>query len=284
MVRYSEFDSNSHIYFVTGHAIDIAMANPATAHGWFGMFYHDETNMMKHHGRSFAKGDKIKCSWMQLGISMLSPITSASQLVTLADYVQTAAGCTVVRGQRATDSPAVLSVAVDDQSTAEITATQYAADQHMMLPLRITGLCGNWTAGLFQTQGWTQGHYTNGTGYSALGIDMDGAAHVPLYTGRGDAHVTAGHPVIALDRAGKPLHEVFVQLTHIDVDNVTLVNSWHVSVNNPTQRDLEVQLRSSFGLPDLQLSDKLFTVRAGELLDVLPAAVGDGVVTSTETA
>jgi hypothetical protein len=32
-----------------------------------------------------------------------------------------------------------------------------------------------------------------------------------------------------------------------------------------------LQLRSSFGLPGLQLSEKKFTVRAGELLDVLPA-------------
>jgi hypothetical protein len=203
LARYSAFDSNSHIYFITGDAIDLSLANPATAHGWFGMSFHDGTNTMKHHGRSFKSGDKIKSSWVQLGISMLTQISAETKLVQLAQYVQTASGCMVVRGQRATDSPGLLEVAVDHDYAAEITATQYKADQHMMLPLRVTGLCPNWTAGLFQRMGWTQGHYTNGTGYSALGLDASADAHVPLYTGRGAAHIIAGHPVIAVDESGK---------------------------------------------------------------------------------
>ena len=177
-----------------------------------------------------------RCVPHQLGISLLTPISSTIQLVKLAEYVQTASGCKVVRGERATDSPGLLEVAVDNEYAMEVTAIQYKADQHMMLPLRVTGLCANWTAGLFQLElGWTQGHYTNGTGYSALGIDADGAAHVPLYTGRGAALIVAGHPVIAVGESGKLLCEVFVQLTHVDVANTTLMtNSWHVYINNPT--------------------------------------------------
>eukprot|EP01048_Picozoa_sp_COSAG05_P009114 COSAG05_NODE_728_length_7700_cov_14.555979_3_plen_649_part_00 len=218
------------------------------------------------------QGDKVKASWVQFGISMLTPISSTSELVHLAQYVQDASGCTIVRGQKAADSPGLLEVALDDDLAVEITATQYAADQHMMLPLKITGCCANWTAGLYQRVGWTQGHYTNGTGYSALGVDASGHAHVPLYTGRGAAHIIAGHPVIAVDESGKPLYSIFVQVTHVDVDNATLTNTWHLSVNNPTEQDVVVRLHSSFGLPDLQLSKQKFTVRAGELIDVLPAA------------
>ena len=141
-----------------------------------------------------------------------------------------------------------------------------------MVPLRVGNLCRNWTAGLLQKDGYSLGFYSNGSDvYSALGVDATSNAHVPLFTGRGAAHVIAGHPVAALHaQEGTPACEVFVQLTHVDsVPGVR--DTWHVSVNNPTESEVTIRLASSFGLPGMQDLAQLgaLRVKAGGLVDVL---------------
>ena len=59
-------------------------------------------------------------------------------------------------------------------------------------------------------------HYYNRTEpgrrrYTALGLDFDGVAHVPLYVGRAPVtHVIVGHPVVA---RGEGADELRVQVT-----------------------------------------------------------------------
>ena len=89
-----------------------------------------------------------------------------------------------------------------------------------MLPLRVGGLQRRWSTGVWQVHGYTAGFYSNGTDqYSALGLDDDGRAYVPLYVGRGAADVVVGHPVIATAHTGTDVNaswdvsQVFIQAT-----------------------------------------------------------------------
>ena len=164
-------------------------------------------------------------------------------------------------------------VANESCGCVELSVDQNVADAHALLPLRVAGMCENWTAGYFQKEGWSLGNYGNGTNrYSALAIDSTSSVHVPLYTGLSKHDVLVGHPItLILDSASvlRPC-EAFVQVTHVDsVPGVSDI--WHVSVQNPTSHALTAVLQINFGLPGLTIAPEKMVVKLapGQMLDIV---------------
>ena len=111
-------------------------------------------------------------------------------------------------------------------------------------------------------------------------MDSSASVHVPLYTGLGKHQVIVGHPVtltIAAESGSgsetiAPC-EVFVQVTHVD-SAPGATDTWHVSVQNPTDQHVRVALRTDMGLPGFRLgggdgSSAVVTVAPGQMVDVM---------------
>ena len=64
-----------------------------------------------------------------------------------------------------------------------------------------------------------------------------------------------GHPVVA-DEMGRDL---FIQVTHLSENS----QRWHVSVNNPTDRDIRTTLRQAIDLPGLCFRKTTISLPAG---------------------
>ena len=124
------------------------------------------------------------------------------------------------------------------------------------------GLNPRWSAGLWQKAGFpgsAAAVYGNGTDrYTALGIEEEGHAYVPIYTGEAAARVVVGHPVIA---DGDGSDQLFIQVVHVDTkpDNV-----WHVSMNNPTSKSITAMVRSTMGMAGFGLKSQQLEVGAGQ--------------------
>ena len=135
-----------------------------------------------------------------------------------------------------------------------------------MLPLRVGGLNPRWSAGLWQKVGFPGSAaeaYGNGTDrYTALGIEEDGHAYAPIYTGESAARVVVGHPVIA---DGDGSDQLFIQVTHID----TKPEVWHVSMNNPTSKSITAMVRSTMGMAGFGLFMKSQQILVGAGQEVI---------------
>ena len=105
------------------------------------------------------------------------------------------------------------------------------------------GACGRWTA---------------------LGVSFDGHAHFPLYSGLAPSSSTSvvfGHPVIA-DRQGE---ELFIQVTCVETEEDFTCRTWHVALNNPTERTITTVLRKGMPLlKKLHVPTGSVTLESGE--------------------
>jgi hypothetical protein len=128
----------------------------------------------------------------------------------------------------------------------------------LTLPCRISGQNPNWSAGLFQKEGYVKGDYGSGKNrYRALGVDHVGFAYIPLYVDLAEkTHILAGHPVVA-DSKGKDL---FIQVTKVGVNP----DRWHLSVNNPTNDTITTPLWTTMDLPGLKVPAGPLTLKPGE--------------------
>lgn len=125
------------------------------------------------------------------------------------------------------------------------------------LPLRVSGLNPRWSAGVVLHRGYVLGNYGPGTNrYRDAGFDRGGRVWATLFPDLAPAtHVEVGHPVVADD------DELFVQVTRRD--DRGLAESWHVSVNNPTDTDVRARFRSAMDLAGLTLPTQPVTIPAG---------------------
>ena len=137
------------------------------------------------------------------------------------------------------------------------------AAEALLLPLRVGPFKQpRWTVGLLQLAGYTVGYYGSGANrYTSLGLDDDGFAYVPLYTGRAPlTHVVVGCPVTAKGRGAEAL---FIQVTHVDEDPQV----WHVEVNNPTDTAITVTFHNGMELPGFPtIVTAPVTIGAGEFV------------------
>jgi hypothetical protein len=125
------------------------------------------------------------------------------------------------------------------------------------LPVRVDGLNPRWSAGVSLEEGYVLGSYGEGhKRYRDAGFDGEGRVYATLFPDLAKTtRVTIGHPVVC-DR-----EELFVQVTRRD-DRGT-ASSWHVSVNNPTERVVTAKFRTAMQLEGITLPVEAVTIPAG---------------------
>lgn len=191
-----------------------------------------------------------------------APERGQDRVMALVRYLSDPTGLEVRRGQVASSDEkkpmigGLLEIAAADGAVT-VSASKPATPVNVPLPVRISGLNPNWSAGVFQRHGYVLGNYGKGANrYRAAGVDREGHVHTALFTDHADrTEVTIGHPVVCDDE------RLFIQVTLRDDRGAE--DSWRVSVNNPTDAVVETLCRSTFAMPGLELAEQHFSVPPG---------------------
>ena len=279
-----------HLYIVSGNDVRLEVSAPTG--DWFRV-------MAPIEEKRVLPGDHYRLELFAAGLAVNMGLSKPSELLAIRNYLVSPVGLQVMRGQRVHPELGVLRI-LPDMHSAVVTvprppakALPATAAVGIILPL-VVPLQRNWTAGLWQLEGYSLGWYqsnmetnvntsTHGGDkatvitaapraaasaerclYTALGLDDFGEAHVPLFVGRASrTHVVVGHPVIAqaLDGSSEgALNSLRIQVTHVN----ELPHVWYVAVNNPTDEPITAVLSQNMDLPGLQLSTQRLVLAPGE--------------------
>jgi hypothetical protein len=208
------------------------------------------------------RGDTEHFELLSIVDPLDAPQRGAERVMALAAYLSGPVGVEVSRGRLAsTDSrrpmsDGLLEIAATD-GAVRVRAGRPEPGIGVPLPIRVTGLNPNWSAGVFQHRGYVLGNYGDGRDrYRAVGVDRAGHVHAGLFVDSAEVtEVTIGHPVVCGDA------RVFVQVTARGDDGKPA--SWHVSLNNPTDEAIDTTCRSALAVPGLDLGEKDVSVPPG---------------------
>jgi hypothetical protein len=144
-----------------------------------------------------------------------------------------------------------------DKGAMELAIARSQNVAGLTLPLRIAGLNPRWSAGLLEKEGYSPEFYGPGRDrWRAVAVGADQFAYVPLWVDRAEmTAIVAGHPIIA-----SGAEELFIQATNLGGSPPR----WHVSVNNPTNREIRATLHKAMNLPGLSFEDREIVVGSGE--------------------
>jgi hypothetical protein len=191
-----------------------------------------------------------------------APRRGEDRVMALVGYLSDPTGLEVQRGHVASSNEkkpmigGLLEIAAADGAVT-VGASKPATPVDVPLPVRVSGLNPSWSAGVFQRHGYVLGNYGKGTNrYRAAGVDRDGHVYTALFADHADrTEVTIGHPVVCDE------DRLFIQVTLRDDRGAK--DSWHVSVNNPTDAAVDTVCRSSFAMPGLELAEQRLSVPPG---------------------
>jgi hypothetical protein len=231
---FSTAPASSNLFFNRGEAVRLEKGTP-------GVFFWAPLE-----NSDVKKGQTFVFQLAGIGVPVHVEVKSAADLQRYASYLQSPAGMKVLRGRR-TDGPGFVELAPDADGVAEIAVPRPQTPRSFTLPCRVDGLNPRWSAGLWLKKGYVKGHYGTGENrYRPLGLDLQGAAFIPLYVDLAPlTHVAAGHPVVA----GPEGRDLFIQVTKV----ADKPDAWHVSVNNPTDRTITTTLKCAMDLPGLEV-------------------------------
>jgi len=195
--------------------------------------------------------------------SISDPLDVASfgqgRIEAVMDYLAQPEGMEVLQGTRLI-TPGFFDVETSNPDTpVELRIPSPTNPMQLTLPVRVSGLCTNWSAGLLQIDGHTTGYYTDGENeYTSLGFDYDGRVYAALYPDQAPlTHVVIGHPIVC----DNP--DVIIEsMPRADAaGNLT----WHIAVNNPTDTRLwNVTFSQGMSLPGLNFPNRTLTILEGK--------------------
>jgi hypothetical protein len=164
-------------------------------------------------------------------------VTDPSIIERQMEYLNSDSSAQVTRGEIFQGGAGICSVRARDSAVA-MTATR-RKDVWVPLPVRVVGLNQRWSAGILMNKGHRSSPiYTAGPRYRALAFDERGEVHFPLPAWLADQDVWAGHPVVA---SGRGSEELIIEVTQAGSPDV-----WAIEVHNPTESDIEAQLRGNY--------------------------------------
>ena len=206
-------------------------------------------------------GDSAIVELAMFNTDLFTSVNSLQEVLAVRSYLRAPPSLVVARGERvvAPSGAGLVEVRPDERWAAELAVGRHN-DTEMLLPVRVGPFISRWTVGLYQFQGYSLGHYTDGSDvYTGLGLDDFRLAHVPLYTGRAQrTHVQIGHPVIA---RGLEAEKLFLQVTQVNH------TTWHCSLNNPTDHAISVKLDTN--LRSIGLQNRSVSVPPGAYVVVM---------------
>ncbi|MCG2659769.1 MAG: hypothetical protein L6437_05940 [Kiritimatiellae bacterium] len=188
-------------------------------------------------------------------------ISDARELADTVAYLENPEGMQIKRGNHEKGPGGLLELSPSDFAV-ELAIPKPKDGRNITVPLRISPFNKRWTVGLYQLEGYRTHYYSKGnSGWCELGLDLDGRAYIPLFSGMAsNTHVLIGHPVVA-DDAGK---ELFIQVTRITEGDDKNPSLWHVSVNNPLDTLVTTTLRQVMDLPGLNFNEQKIVLQPGE--------------------
>ena len=252
---WSPITSNAQVVVNRVSSIAVRIIGPRHDPAWF-------TAAAAISNASVAAGDSLVAEFAQLGLSLAAQLPSVEVLLARLAYLRQPQAR--VHSGPQLDCNLICDTALNRTSnwTTDLEFARFESGRDMMLPLRVGGLNPRWSAGLWQKAGFpgsAAAVYGNGTDrYTALGIEEEGHAYVPIYTGEAAARVVVGHPVIA---DGDGSDQLFIQVVHVDTKPN---NVWHVSMNNPTSKSITAMVRSTMGMAGFGLKSQQLEVGAGQ--------------------
>jgi hypothetical protein len=246
---YSTATANTHVMVVKGSSVILAVSKYVKNPSWL-------TVRADIADKQVRKGDTFTFELISLNTSVDVAIHSTEAVQRLRAYLAAPEKMQVLRGAK-TDVAGLVDFEPKDYAI-EIVIPKPSTDLNMTLPLRISHLNRNWTAGLFQKKGYVKGTYGTGENrYRGVGLDFEGSAHIPLYVDKSETtHILAGHPIVA-DECGK---NISINVIHL-FDNP---HQWHVSVNNLTDKPITTKLKQAMELPGLDFEEREVTLGSGE--------------------
>ena len=172
----------------------------------------------------------------QIGLTFFEPVHTLKEMLRIKSRIDqpelaASGGLQLLHGTRLTTTAhaGLLEVEfnLDDRETAvelRIGPVQPATST-VMLPLRVHGAHEGWTVGLLQMQGFVLNTSLyggaavahGGPRWSALGLSLEGACHVPLFHGlSAHTHVHIGHPILPVDVNQPRVKELRIQVTKVE--------------------------------------------------------------------
>ncbi|HEY3418697.1 MAG TPA: hypothetical protein VGM23_17620 [Armatimonadota bacterium] len=123
------------------------------------------------------------------------------------------------------------------------------------LGVRFFGFNPNWTVGVLQSAGYLPSFYQRPpVVYRNLGLDDERVAFLSLYPDQAaKTHVIVGHPIQCAAR------DLIIEVTMLN-DNPA---SYHVAVNNPTDKSIRTVLKKCMDLPGFNFPNTPIEVPAG---------------------
>ncbi len=246
---YSPATACTHLMVVKGSTVILDVNKYVKNPGWL-------TVRADIVGKQVKKGDTFTFELISLNTSVDVKIHTTEAVQRLRAYLAAPEKLQVLRGAK-TDVAGFVDFEPKDYAI-EIVIPKPSTDLNMTLPLRISHLNRNWTAGLFQKKGYVKGTYGTGENrYRAVGLDLEGCAHIPLYVDKVETtHILAGHPIVA-DERGK---NISINVIHLFDDPP----QWQVDVNNRTDKSVTTKLKQSMELPELDFEEREITLASGE--------------------
>ncbi|HXV76135.1 MAG TPA: hypothetical protein VD788_07425 [Candidatus Polarisedimenticolaceae bacterium] len=148
--------------------------------------------------------------------------------------------------------------------TASIDLERSSRVPGVPLPVVVSGLNPNWSAGVLLERGYVLGGYGSGADrYRAAAVDPAGRLYLPLFPDLAPrTSVVAGHPVVC-DR-----RELFIQVTL--ARDRPAPGAWHVSINNPLHQPVRTTVRVVMPMVGLAAGEREVVVPAGGYLVLEP--------------
>ena len=216
-------------------------------------------------GMPVKKGQEIKTDLLTIMWPMGETIGGTEDILRLVKYLENPTGLETLQGKRLTSVGGLQEFAAD-KGAVEIKSPKQTRKEDGIAPtelaVRVEGLNPNWSAGEYQLEGYVGGnYYSKGRKvFRPLGVDNGGRVYAPLYVSRDKVHTILGHPIVAND-GGKDLK---IQVTALESPADGKNGSWHISLNNPTDKVIETTVTKRIDLPGLKFTTQKVTLQPGE--------------------
>jgi len=193
-------------------------------------------------------------------LSIIDPIDRAGQgparFLRLIEYLKNPEKIEILHGERVATEPYFTEITASDY--AEVRIQKPKREIGITLPVRVVGLCENWSAGYWQKKGHNTGYYDDGTDrYRPAGFDFDGRVYASLYPDMApEHHVIVGHPVVCDNR-----DLVIEAIPDAPYGDLNLY--WYVAVNNRSDKPVKATFKQGMDVPGLNFNPTTVTIPCG---------------------
>ncbi|MHC4872059.1 MAG: hypothetical protein ACYTFY_09455 [Planctomycetota bacterium] len=211
-------------------------------------------------GKKLQKGESFRFKLMAINYPVDVSNQGPARFMRLINYLNQPQGLKVLQGKRL-PLDGVLEFKAEENSV-RIQLPKPVKPVDITVPVRVSGLNPNWSAGYFQRDGYALGIYGDGKNkYTPLGFDDEGRVYGSIFPDLSEFNdIEIGHPVVSDN------NNLIIQLTQKLAPGGGY--AYCVAVNNPTEKAVSAVLKQNMKLPGFIFSDRKVTVSPGGFLKI----------------